>query len=659
MKLLNIILDNFQGVKHIEINIDGKDCSIYGTNGTGKTTIFNAITWLLFNKSSVGAKSFTPKTTNESGVGVHNLEHSVFAKIELDNGSIISLKKIFKEKWEKKRGSSKSEHMGHTTDYYIDDVPVKEKEYLSRLNEIALADRMMALMKTDIFAEEWNWIDRRRTLLDICGDISDEDVINNNPSLSDLKAYLKSPGINKTYTVDEYIKIAHEQKKNINIDLKQIPQRIDEANRARPETPDNIDISHVEAKLKELTNIKSKQEDELQSLKMQASFENPNDIQIRKLEIEISDAKRKYINECDKQNEDVCSRIANIRSEMNDISENISRINNDIFTQESKLARAKQSRNEYQILYNQIKSHIWSGNDVCVTCNRPIPKDEIEKSKEIFNLDKSNRLEEIKLSVEAECSKPIISALEGKIISLKNDINKQIEQSLKFESKLKDAVLSQQEIKPFEQTSDYFTITGKINAIKASNANDHNTFNDNITTLHYEIRTTSDEIERLNRVKAKLSLAENQRKRIKELEQQEKQLASDYENIEKGIYLCEEYIRTKVSMLDENINSRFKSVKFKLIEEQMNGGHKEVCEVLVPSDSGNLVPYSIANNAARVNAGLEIINTLVDYWGINIPIIIDNAESIVSLIDTNSQIIRLVVSEKDETLRTEVIQKEK
>ncbi len=111
------------------------------------------------------------------------------------------------------------------------------------------------------------------------------------------------------------------------------------------------------------------------------------------------------------------------------------------------------------------------------------------------------------------------------------------------------------------------------------------------------------------------------------------------------------FTKTKVRMLTERINGKFKNVRFRLFVEQINGGVKDDCEVMIPTEDGNLVPFTFANNAARINAGLEIINTLSHHWGIEMPVFIDNAESVTKLLQMDTQVIRLVVSEPDKELR--------
>ena len=142
--------------------------------------------------------------------------------------------------------------------------------------------------------------------------------------------------------------------------------------------------------------------------------------------------------------------------------------------------------------------------------------------------------------------------------------------------------------------------------------------------------------------------------RVKELEAQEKKLAAEYEQLEQGIYLCEVFIKTKVNMLTDKINDKFQNVRFRLFIEQQNGGVKEDCEVMIPAEGGRMVPYVFSNNAARINAGLEIIDALSTHWGITMPVFVDNAESVTRLLNMNTQVIRLVVSEADKTLRLEV-----
>ena len=166
-----------------------------------------------------------------------------------------------------------------------------------------------------------------------------------------------------------------------------------------------------------------------------------------------------------------------------------------------------------------------------------------------------------------------------------------------------------------------------------------------------QLQDVANEILNLQRQKAQIEQAETQRKRIEELDAEEKRLGAEYETLDRGIWLCDEFTKAKVKMLTSRIDSKFRNVSFRLFQEQLNGGLKDDCEVLIPGEGGRMVPYTFANNAARINAGLEIIGVLADHWNMEMPVFIDNAESVTHLARSWTQTIRLVVSEQDKQLR--------
>lgn len=237
MKLTELQLENFQGIRSLYVKPNGLNISLYGTNGSGKTTVFNALTWLLFDKASTGEKGYSPKTKDADGNDVHNVNNAVHGTFTLDDGLILTLRKELHEKWTKKRGSDTEEYSGNETLYYIDGVPVQKAAYDKRIADICDPQKAMMLTQTAYFPEMLSWQDRRQILLDICGDITDMDVLHSSAELQDLEAFLQKPGtIGQYYTVDEYRQIATAGKKKLNDELKTLPARIDEAMKAIPET---------------------------------------------------------------------------------------------------------------------------------------------------------------------------------------------------------------------------------------------------------------------------------------------------------------------------------------------------------------------------------------------------------------------------------------
>ena len=85
--------------------------------------------------------------------------------------------------------------------------------------------------------------------------------------------------------------------------------------------------------------------------------------------------------------------------------------------------------------------------------------------------------------------------------------------------------------------------------------------------------------------------------------------------------------------------------RFKLFNVLVNGGIEECCETTF-----NGVPYGNLNNGARLNIGLDVINTLAEHYDFAPPVWLDNAESVVNILSTKGQQIRLIVSAEQELI---------
>ena len=656
MKLLKMRLNNFQGVKNLEFDFSGKSASVFGDNATGKTTVFNAFTWVLFGKPSTGAKNYTPKTKGPDG-DIHHLEHSAELVLETDNGRIVTLKKVYKEVYKKKRGSAFEEFDGHTIDYYVDDVPVKEKEYTANVNTLCGDDQDKPKMLTmpDYFSEQLSWDTRRKILLDICGDISDEDVVGSSEDLTEFKNYLLMPGTtDQFYSTDEYRKIATAKKSDIKKQLESIPSRIDEAERAIPDT-EGLSLDEIERNINILEDKKATllaEKVNISSSNAVAELKN----EIADLKLQIAKGKTAFINQQNVQYAGIDGEIIMAKRKISEIKLNISDNATDIQNTETKLSRMRALREQLITQYNEVSAESWNENEaICPTCKQSLPVERIEKMREDFNLHKSKRLEEINQRGKTEASKEAIAELEQKakeLVYTSSTLQADLETA---ETNLQNLVANRGETPLYENTPEYITKINRISEIESKIADEDKTLEEVTSLADSRIKAVSDAIKEEQDKRMKFAVAENQRTRIAELEETESKLAGEFEELEKGLYLCDLFTKAKVSALTEKINERFKNVRFRLFQEQLNGGLKEDCEVMIPSADGRLVPYTFANNAARINAGLEIIDTLSEYWNFKMPVFIDNAESVTHLINTDTQTIRLVVSEVDKKLRMEVV----
>jgi DNA repair exonuclease SbcCD ATPase subunit len=313
-------------------------------------------------------------------------------------------------------------------------------------------------------------------------------------------------------------------------------------------------------------------------------------------------------------------------------------------------------RSEWVEVNNQQFTH--ESDCSCPTCGQDLPKDQIEATRDKalaqFNKTKSERLERIdrqgkeekatieKLKLSNDDLDKEIQKIEGQLFEKKDLVNK-----LKGDlSAIEGTIIDILEVPEYvAKLSEKNVIVTEIQELRDSA--DISIQSINAETIQLKLKR-----DQLQGELGKFSVADQSQKRIEELYQQERDLAAEFEKMEEELYLTEEFIRTKVNLLEDRINSKFKYARFKMFAEQINGGLTEVCETLYDG-----VPYSSGlNNAAKINVGLDIINTLSEHYGFSAPIFIDNAEAVTKLIDTKAQTVCLVVSEMDKALRIEQIE---
>lgn len=646
MKILRLHLENFQGVKDFEICPDGESCSVYGDNGTGKSTIYNAFTWLMYGKPSTAEKNYTPKTT-----GSHNLHHSVEMTAQLDDGAVIVLKKDYHEVYKTVKGSAQAVLSGHTTDYAVDGVPVNETQFKKVLTGIYKSEDLAKMLTMyDYFLDAMKIADRRKVLLQVCGDVEMEDVIGATPELAELPELLRKPGNTRAmYTVEEYQAIAAKEKSLVDKEMKDIPHRIDEAEKAKPDTAgmDKSAIEMVIGSLKEAQRNLESQRAAGEDVAETAIRQN-----IAKLESQQAEAGAKYAKAEAEKNKGAYERISNLRYMKSDIETAIMHAEQDRQEHENELSRLKRRREALLQEWQEEDEREWSGNEICPTCKRPLPEEQIAQAIEAFNIAKAQRLEEINQRGMKQCSAAMIKAEQEEIDRLDLVITEKKEKKAEIEKSLEAAERTVVAVSEYTDTKQYLELKEKIDGeykklkdLKLAAADADNEISGRIRELDSHMAA---EMRKL----AALDLVEKQDARIAELGEREKELASKYEQLQAGLHMCEVYTRAKAKMLDDKINHRFKTLRFRLFIEQQNGGIADDCEALVSCATG-LVPFKSANNAARINAGLELIDTLAEYYRVQLPVFIDNAESVTRIQRTNTQVIRLVVSEQDKALRFE------
>jgi len=654
MKILNLTLQNFKGIRHFNLDTQGKDANIYGDNGAGKTTLADAFMWLLFGKDSLNRTDFEIKTLGPDGEPEHGLEHSVEAILELEDSSQLALKKVYQEKWTKKKGSATAEFTGHTTDHFVDGVPVQKKEYDARIAEIADENIFRLLTDPRYFNAVLHWQKRRELLLEVCGDVSDAEVIASKKDLAKLGDILGNR------TIEQHRKVIQARRSEINKELEKIPVRIDEVKRGLPDIDDIANPDELPndiAKLRE--ELKAKQEEVAQAKAGGQVAEKTKELRL--IEGQILDLRNKHRQAQDGKVGEKRQELSRIQGELSELKANIDSHNRNMQLRESEIdglnIKIGALRSRWHEENN--KTFEFEQPDSCPACGQPLPTEKLQEAKEKaeaqFNKAKAERLETI--AVEGKQLAARKTELENELGALREAMDKLQDELPALEQKeaaLKAEIDSiMQGAQPVESTPEYAQMQERIMKIREDIANMQADSNTAIMAIQKEIDTLTYAITALEQAAARLEARKNGEKRIEELKAEERKLAAEYEELERQIYLTEEFIRTKVQMLEEKINSKFRMARFKLFDVQVNGALSECCETTF-----NGVPYSNLNNGARLNIGLDIINTLSEHYGFAPVVFIDNAESVVNILPTKGQQIRLIVSGTDKKLRVELAERE-
>jgi DNA repair exonuclease SbcCD ATPase subunit len=655
MKILNMKLQNFMGIRDLELNLNGNDANIWGTNAAGKTTCFSAFTWLLFDKDSSNRKDFQIKTLGSNGEPEHGLEHMVEAALELEDGQRLALKKVYQEKWTKKKGSATAEFTGHTTNHFVDGVPVQKKEYDARIAEIADENIFRLLTDPRYFNEVLHWQKRRELLLEVCGDVSDAEVIASKTDLSKLSEILGNR------TIEQHRKVIQARRTEINKELEKIPVRIDEVKRGLPNIDDitnEKELPNDIARLRE--ELKAKQEELAQARAGGQVAEKTKDL--RTIEAQIMDLRNKHRQVLDE-------KVAGKRTELSFIQSEITRTKYDINAKSDAIRNYEAEINSLDAKMDKLRSDWREENakvfefeqsETCPTCGQALPQEQLQDARDKalaqFNKVKAEKLEAInadgkrlkELKVSTENNLRIVTESLNTAKGYLSDME-QKEAALKAEI---DGIM--QGAEPIESTPEYYQLYAKqrdlqdeIRKLEADSSLE-------VAAMQKEIDSIADGIKSLEQAAARMEARKNGLKRIEELKADERRLASEFEDLEQQLYLTEEFIRAKVQMLEGKINSKFRMARFKLFDVQVNGALAECCETTF-----NGVPYSNLNNGARLNIGLDIINTLADHYGFTPPVWLDNAESVTDILPTKGQQIRLIVSAADKKLRIELEEKKR
>lgn len=643
IKISNLKLKNFKGIKNLEINFEGKNANIYGKNATGKTTVFDAFKWLFFDKDSSDRKDFNIKTLDENNKPIHFLEHEVEAILLID-GVDMTFKKMLKEKWVTKRGETQQEFSGHETSYWIDEVPVKKKDYEEKINSLVPESLFKLITDPLYFNKQLKWQERREILTNISGNqITDEEILNANEEFKTLQQNLNGRSI------EDYNKVVTSKIKDLNKEKEKIPIRIDELTNTLITEHDinyeelekekancKVEIQKIDA---EMTDIQTRAKENMKKADQLAAAKNELNTLKLKLETEHSKQQSEATIKLESEKAILESRKRNLAAELEE--------------RKQKVENAESSKQELYKKWDELlntKLEFDPNSFICPTCKREYPAEKKEELKGAFinNFNEHKESEKQRINKEGQALNSVIEENRNKIEEIQETIQKTEKELLDINTKLEENAKEQSNIRPFDVTK-LPQYQEKIKQVEELQTAISKIVQSDTTEISNKKAKLVDQINEIDKKLNERDTQEKTKARIEELEAEEESISQKVQELEAQQYQIEEFTKTKVELLENAINSNFEIVRFRLFDTQINGGLVECCDTLV-----NGVPYADVNNAHKILAGLDIIKTLSRFYNTSAPIFIDNRESINSLHTISAQIISLIVT-TDSQLRIEVI----
>lgn len=670
LKIRSLHMENFKGIKSLDVNFS-ENTKISGQNAAGKTTIFDAFTWLLFNKNSAGDEKFNVRPLNKEGTRIDNVEIKVVSIMDVD-GKEVELSKVQKQNWVKKRGTNTVSLQGNPNSYEIDGYPKSEAEFKEYVSGIAQSEEMFKMLTNPQYFSSLKWKDQRNILMKLISDFSDVELAKTNAKYAPLLDELeKAPSTDDIRS--KFSKALTEWKKK----QTEIPVRIDEAEKSK------IDVDVAEQELAKVDLVRRIAEC---GKKMENAGSTLGDLRSKEMQLQfdMSGIAQTMNRELSNRRSNIDADLCGCKNEMDHFKATISLKEKQIADNAKAIAEADAERKKLGEQYNAEKAKAfdetpyqfdeskWVFDDsttVCSLCGQKLPDDKIEQIKADFEARKEKAKEDLfrKLAdakrnfVEQTNSnmenikskgfeqKRIIEDLTKKNAELQQSIEsleKQEQETLAQKEELSKQLSQLPEEADYSQNEEYVKLKAEHDEVLAKIEKLESEGADSVVDeLKAEKSDLQARLDEANAIIAKASMNVEIDERIAELQEQQKEIGQKVADQEQMLYLLEEFIRFKLDKISDSINSHFKTVNFKLFEMQLNGGMKDCCECTV-----NGVPYSTLNSGHRIVAGLDIIRSLSELYGVSVPIFVDNCEAVSSgnLPDMESQMICLYVSEDKE-----------
>ena len=457
------------------------------------------------------------------------------------------------------------------------------------------------------------------------------------------------------------------RKRKIQDELDKIPTRIDEITRATPEAPDYEALEAEKSRLTSaLEDIDRAMADRAEASrqhyeKAQATQVEINRLRTRQQEViyKAKEAAQKEAYEKNAAATEAKAKYDAAKREYENYTEELSELQSKIATTKAAVTdlevQVEAKRNEWHAR----NAEAYQANDEGLVC--PVYKT-LCSDASVLRLDTEAKARAKKAFDQRKEADLARITNEGAALATKiKDIKKEGEgwqkrlgeltetsakKSQEYEAeilRLKGIVDSTPEIKGLprvnaEDLPEYVELSARIKELSTS-VNDQ-TAADN-SELTAKKRGLTEELDEVKRKLSLRSIIESNNARKAQLLKDERELAQQKADLEKQEFTAEEFTKARMLEVERRVNQKFKLVRFRMFEPLINGGEKPDC-TLISNATG--AKFMDTNNADKINIGLDIINTLSDFYEVSAPIFVDNAEAVNELLPVAAQLIKLTVT---------------
>ena len=635
--------ENFKTFKDIDLSFEKKS-KVYAKNYTGKSSIADLVSWVLFGKSSTGnveGKNFHPRRYDKNGINIDHVD--VIGEIVLCiDGTDTTIRKVQKQNWVRHKGDADKTYEGDSTEFYWDGVPTTPMGHKKKVKEILEETVFYLLINPDTFTA-MPWKKQREYLTKHIGNITDADALN----LEEFAGLKEKIG---KKSLEEFQKVTKEAIKGFEKKKKEIPVRIDQESKSIQE----VDFSKEETRLAELEKELSETETAIENTA--TMYEEKNristemaEIKERMVALEMSEKARitRVRSELQDKLYAAGDAFSAARNKMKDIEMANEISNRAIATSQEKIDSIRDK-------YNAKAKEVFDESALtCPTCGQSFPEEKQQELRQQFEDVKKATLkmyldDAAVAKKRIEESQAAIDAKADEIEQLKDETVRCNGEKTKLMQEL-DSISTEivpEKIDGWSDLRDKYNALGQeVQGIDVSDAD----------KLKADLKEKKAGIQsEIDGVKSKLVLKtvmEQKKQSIKELEEELQDVSvklADAETLDNEIKKC---IQAKMDMLTEKINPLFKVVKWKLFNQLKNGGWEECCVCQINgSDYGD----NTTSTTERMMAGMDIINTLQELNEVKVPIFLDDADlyNDFNIPEMDCQVIKLCVSE-DDVLRVE------